>query len=377
MEYKLYATCPNELTDMLAEEIKTIGGKKVRTDYRVVYFTASEEVYYKAHLYLRTASRVFRIIKEIPAYSPTIIFDKVKRIKFGDYFSHDLPLKINVTVSNTPGKVEGHLIGSKIREAITDSFLHFEKKEAKVSSWDAPLTIVGYLNKNRLMLSIDTTFHSLHKRGHRVEGHPAPLKETLAAAMLQSIGYDGTTAFLDPMCGSGSIAIEAAQIAIHKAPLIHRKKGEFGFEYLKDFNSSLWRKVQEEARGKQIVPEVKIYASDIENKFVEIARSSALKARVEKYIDFQQADFFHLKKPADKGTLVVNIPYGMRLDEQEISKDFMKSIGDQLKKNFKGWTCGILVPEESPYKFIGLKTRSTLSFLNGMIKVKFLIFDIY
>ena len=377
MEYQLYATCPDETTQLLASEIKALGGTSVHTGFRVVYFTASEEVYYKAHLHLRLASRIFRIIKDMPAGSAQIIFDKAKRIKFHEYFSSDAPIRIKVTTSAKEIKIPTHLVGSKIREALEDSSQHYCGKSANVSSWDANLCIKAFMYDNRLMLSLDTSLNSLHKRGHRVEGHPAPLKETLAAALLMICEYDGKMPLYDPMCGSGTIIIEGAQMAIRKAPLIHRKKGEFGFEYLKDFNSSLWRKVQDEARAQQLADAPPMFASDISPEFVSIAKQSALQARVEKYISFATGDFFKTTKPAETGLLIANLPYGQRLDEQDINKEYVRAVGDHLKQNFKGWKCGLLMPESAPYKDIGLKTEKRVSLLNGSIPVKLIYFSVY
>src|SRR5690606_14203372 len=133
-------------------------------------------------------------------------------------------------------------------------------------------------------------------------GHPAPIKETLAATLCRYIGYDGLKPFWDPMCGSGTIAIEAAMIALGKAPQIHRKKGEFGFEYFADFNRDLWRKTQDDARAeKQSDLWAKIYASDINGEFVALARENALRARVEKYITFSAGDFFAAKPEEAEG----------------------------------------------------------------------------
>jgi putative N6-adenine-specific DNA methylase len=365
------------MTELLADEMRELGGHDVKTSYRVVYFTATESEFYGVHLKSRLASRVFRIVKDMPASSPRIVFDKVRRIQFGKVFSPQLPVKIQVSSVRKNDDFPTHLIGSKIREAMTDSFQHFDKQSPNLSSRDPKVSVRGFVHGRRLMLSLDTSLNSLHKRGYRTEGHPAPLKETLASALLRVIGYDGSQALYDPMCGSGSIIIEGAQIAINKAPLIHRKKGEFGFEHLKDFDSRLWQSVQDEARRAQHKPLAPLFAGDIDPKYVEIARTSALKARVEKYISFKSADFFKSTKPTDQGIMIANIPYGMRLDEETIDKAYLAKLGDHLKAAYKGWRCGILLPEESAYKHIGLKTTCRYSFLNGSVKVKFLIFDMY
>jgi 23S rRNA (guanine2445-N2)-methyltransferase len=377
LEYQLYATCPDEMTGLLAREITSIGGTDVRTSYRVVYFCASKKVFYKAHLHLRLANRICLVLKEIPAQSPTIIFDKAKKIRFDELFSERQAVGINVAAANGGSKIPNHLIGSKLREAINDCFQHHLKITPNQSSRGAAIGISGYFHNNRLLVSVDTSHESLHKRGFRIEGHPAPLNETLAAALLSVCEYDGTTSFFDPMCGSGTIVVEAAQMAINQAPLIHRKKGGFGFEYLYDFDSRLWQTIRDQARAAERPAKAGIFASDIEPQFVEMARKTIARAQLKAVVRLEAKDFFKAEKPAECGLLIANIPYGLRMTEQDVSPDFLRAIGDHLKNHFKGWRCGILAPASSPLKEIGLKPQKQVRFLNATVPVKFVVFDIY
>jgi putative N6-adenine-specific DNA methylase len=377
MEYPLYATCPDELTGLLAKEIDSLGGTEVRTAYRVVYFSASQAVFYRAHLHSRLASRIYRILKEIPAHSPTIIFDKARRIRFHELFSDRQAVSITVVAAHDESPIPAHLIGSKLREAINDCFQHHLKVMPNQSSWDAVIGITGYFHHKRLMVSVDTSLESLHRRGFRVEGHPAPLKETLAAALLAVCEYDGTTPFFDPMCGSGTIVVEAAQLAINRAPLINRKGGGFGFEHLLDFDSGVWQAVRDEALAAERPAPAGIFASDIDPQFVKIAQKTAANARLETVVRFETKDFFQTEKPAENGLLIANIPYGVRMTEEEVSAEFLRAIGDHLKNHFKGWRCGILAPASAPLKEIGLKPQKQAPFLNGTVPVKLVVFDIY
>jgi putative N6-adenine-specific DNA methylase len=228
------------------------------------------------------------------------------------------------------------------------------------------------------MLSLDTG-NRCHKRGYREQGHPAPLKETLAAAILTLAGYDGTQPFLDPMCGSGTLAIEAAMMAVNKAPQIHRKKGEFHFEWLKGFDRELWRTTQERVRAeKRGVPLAPVIASDIDPRYVSMARKSALKARVEKYMTFRTCRFQDVEPPAERGMLVTNLPYGDRIGSSEGDiRNLYEEVGDTLKQKFSGWQAAILAAAASPYKSIGLKPTRTISLMNGSIPCKLLLFELY
>jgi putative N6-adenine-specific DNA methylase len=377
LEYQLYATCPDEISGLLAKEIASLGGTNIRIDYRVVYFSGSKEIAYKAHLHLRLANRICRVLKEIPAQSPTIIFDKARKIRFHELFSGQEGIGIKVVASNEGSKIPNHLIGSKLREAINDCFLHYRNITPNQSSRGAAIGITGYFHDKRLLVSVDTTFESLHRRGFRLEGHPAPLNETLAAALLATCEYDGTENFFDPMCGSGTIVVEAAQMAINRAPQIHRKKGGFGLEHLYDFDAGLWQTLQERARAAERPAKAGIFGSDIEPQFVEIAKKTVKKALLETVVKLATKDFFRTEKPAEHGLLIANIPYGLRMTDRDVTPEFLRAIGDHLKNHFKGWRCGILAPVSSPLKEIGLKPNKQASFLNGTVPVKFLIFDIY
>jgi len=381
LEFQLLATCADGITDLLAGEIARLGGTAVQTGYRVVRFTATEEVYYAAHLHLRTATRILRILKDLPAGAPNIVFSKARQIRFDKLFLAELPVEIAVISAGgaqpEPGELPTHLIGSKLREAINDSFQYHQKVTPNQSARGARVSVRGFLHHRRLMVSLDTSLEALHRRGQRAAGHPAPIKETLAAALLLVCGYDGTTPFYDPMCGGGTIAIEAAQLATGTAPLIHRSRGGFGFEHLLDFNEPLWEKLVAAAKAARHAPGAPIFMSDLDPGYVELARQSAAYAGVGGAISASVKDFFHTSKPAESGTMIMNLPYGQRLSDQLVDAAFLAALGDHLKAAYQGWRCGVLAPAAAPLKAIGLKPNRQAAFLNGLIPVKLLVFDIY
>lgn len=376
--FSMIATVPEELQGVLMQELKECGAINIAPGYRAVMFECDEPTFYRVHLCVRTASRFLRVIKEFSAAKKEIIFDQARRVRWPDIFdvTHSFVIE-SVGDSGTDTITVGQ-VNDKVREGVIQSFTALVKKEPKATKFDPRVTIVAFLRKGRITLSIDTSGKTLHKRGYREEGHPAPLKETLAAGILKLLKYDGSVPLWDPMCGSGTLAIEGAQIALNKAALIHRAKGDFGFEWLKFFDNSVWRKIQDEARAAQRdkLP-APIHASDIEKDHVALARRCALSARVEKFIDFSVADFMTLKPTEPSGLLVANLPYGARLnDPAEIAKLY-KEVGDVLKKNFSGWRAGLLMPDDVPSGTIGLKATKTLKLMNGSIKVKLLIIDLY
>jgi putative N6-adenine-specific DNA methylase len=375
-------TCPDETKEVLANELRALGARDIDLRYRAVACSVPDlETFYELHLKLRTASRIFRVVKEFAAKDEKMLADQARRIRWSEFFLPERTFIVEgVPADRGPGVMGSNTISKTIREALQASFAQHTGKTPKVDLKEPKVVVVAFVQKGRCTLSFDTTGKTLHKRGYRTEGHPAPIKETLACAILDLAGYDGTQALLDPMCGSGTIAIEAAYKALRKAAHIHRKKGEFGFEWLKDFDNNVWRKVQDRVRGERLesLP-APIVASDISPKYVDMARQNALRARVERDIEFKTGKIEDARPHAETGILIANLPYGARLATGEVESltKLYGEIGDNLKQNFKGWRAALLAAEESPWKFIGLKPTRKFNLMNGSIKAKLLIFDIY
>lgn len=378
---RLIATCPEETKSVLIRELERLGAKDIKPLYRAVDCEVEPEQFYEAHLRLRTASRILQVIKDIPAKSPEMLYSQARRIPWHELFAPERTFIVEgVPADRGAEAMRSNDISKKVREALQDVFARNAGRVPKVDLQEPKVVIVAFLQKGRCLLSFDTAGKALHKRGYRESGHPAPIKETLAAALLDMIGYDGSQPFLDPMCGSGTIAIEAAMIALDKPPQIHRPKGQFLFEWLKDFDRDLWRHTQERLRQeRREAPAQPIIARDISSKYVAMARRNALKARVEKHLTFDCGPFQDLEAPTPTGILVSNLPYGERLarSADEELKELYQAIGNTLKRNFSGWRAGLLVAEDAPHKFIGLKPQKRIPVLNGSIACKFLIFDLY
>ncbi len=379
--YKLIATCPEELVDTVATEIEKFGASSIQKRYKAVHFEVDNLYdYYAAHLWLRTPSRLLRVIKELPAKNFDELKNSARGIVWEKWFNPERTFRVEGVPAHRGAELmNANQISRAIREAIQERARTKNKPIPKVDLKDPKIELVAFVEYGKCVLSVDSSGKTMHKRGYRDDHHPAPIKETLAAGILQLIGYDGSTILYDPMCGSGTIVIEGAEVALTKAPLIHRKKGEFGFEWLADFDNAIWREVQEDARKKRLEePPQKIFAADIEAKYVNNARSNALRARVEKHIDFAVRDFFKADAPASEGMLITNLPYGERIKtENQNLQQFYKDFGDTLKQKYAGWQAWVLAAEESPYKFIGLRPSRKISLQNGSVKVKLLRFDLY
>jgi len=376
------ATCPDSCKELVAKEITALGGKNVELNYAAVEFDVETEDFYKMHLKCRNVSRLLLVIKRVSARTPEMLYDQARRIKWTDWINENQTFQVEGLQTNRGvGHMKSNDISKKLREALQNEFMRQKKNKPKVDLKEPSVSFVAHVEGGKCTISLDSSGKSMHKRGFRLDNHPAPIKETLAASILDLAGYDGTQNFLDPFCGSGTVAIEAAYVALGKAPLIHRKKGEFGIENIPTFDKDLWRKVQEEVRNERApAANVKIFARDIDRGYVAMAQKHALRARVEKNMIFETGSFFDLDAPAEKGLIVSNLPYGERLDSDSDEEDMIKfyqDIGDTLKRRYKGWRAALLVGADTPFKFIGLKPKRKIALLNGSIEVKLLIFDMY
>jgi 23S rRNA G2445 N2-methylase RlmL len=366
------ATCPHETVDVLAAELQSLGIVEHNTLYRGIMFDCDLETAYRAHLLLRTASRIQRVVAtfEIAELESTL-----NKIKWSEWLRSHRPINVVTTLADFDAqKMDEKPIVSAVVNAIQQSA--FEKGPPKYDpEADNPITIVLFIRAGKCVLGIDTAGRALHKRGWRTNGHPAVLKETLAASILMLAGYNGNEVLLEPMCGSGTIAIEAAYIALNKAPLIHRGKDDFALEHLAGFDRALWRRLSDQLRAqKKAQLPAAIYASDINPKYVEVARASALRARVEKYINFSVTPFQELIPPATHGLLLMNLPYGERIGGGMIEQLY-REVGVAIKQKFSKWRVALLVPTQAPIHLLGIKGAKEFDLLNGALPVKLLVLE--
>lgn len=367
------ATCPHETVDVLESELQALGVQNQSKFHRGVLFECDLETAYRAHLLLRTASRIQRVVARFKASDLDSLQAELKKIAWPEWLRSQRPFKVMPALTDEKAKALGE---EPIAAAVVLSVQQGEFKSGPPKfnpDADDPIAIMLFIRDGNCVLGIDTAGRALHKRGWRTNGHPAVLKETLAASMLMLAGYTGDEPLMDPMCGSGTIAIEAAYIALRKAPLIHRGKDDFALEHLAGFDRPLWRRVSDQLRGqKRAELPAPIYASDVEARFVDVAQASALRARVEKYIDFAVGRFQDIKPPAEHGLLMMNLPYGQRIGGSTVQALY-REVGDTIKKRFPGWRAALLVPEEVPDQAFGLNVVKKFRLHNGALPVKLLM----
>ncbi|WP_319228598.1 class I SAM-dependent RNA methyltransferase [Draconibacterium orientale] len=365
-EYKLIAKTFSGLEDVLAKEVKRIGGKNVRRGKRAVFYDGDLELIYKSNYQLRAALRILKEIEHFNFKNVDQFYLKCKRIKWNNYFNVDQNFVINSVVVNSRDFRNSMFASLKVKDAIADYFRENFGKRPNVDTDNPDIIINVHIFQDNCTLSIDSSGESLHKRGYRVKQGDAPLNEVLAAGMIYISGWLGNSDFMDPMCGSGTLPIEAAMIAQNIPPAKFRK--EFAFQLWNDFDPLLWEKVTEPVEKREF--RHKIYASDISGSNLLNAQTNARRALVFNKIQFACTDFKDLNINLNNATILTNPPYGERLRENDLD-GLYSMIGERLKHQYAGNSAWILSSSIDSLKFVGLKPAQRIDLFNGALKCKF------
>lgn len=364
--YKLIAKTFSGLEYVLADELKSIGARNIRAGYRATYFDGNLETIYKSNYYLRTALSILIEIENFQFKNVDQFYLKCKNVKWSDYFSLEQNFVINSTVINSTEFRNSMFASLRVKDAIADYFRESTGKRPNVDTENPDIIINVHIHQDICTLSIDSTGESLHKRGYRVKQGEAPLNEVLAAGMIHLSGWKGDTDFMDPMCGSGTLPIEAAMIAQNIPAGKFRK--DYAFEKWKDYDQALWEKVRESFVKKEFTN--KIYASDINRSNMLNTQTNARRGLVFNKITFKTSDFRDLTIPLENATILINPPYGERLREENIN-ELYAMIGERLKHHYAGNSAWILSSALESLNFVGLKTSAKLDLFNGSLKCKF------
>ena len=359
------------LEDVLKEELIEIGASEVITVNRGVKFSGSKEILYKANFCCRTALRVLRIVSEFDVKNSNDLYNGVRNIDWMEFFDVGQTFTVNSTV-NSEAFNNSMFVSLKTKDAIVDQFRSKLGKRPSVNNDNPDIRINVHASASEVTVSLDSSGESLHKRGYRLGQNEASMSEVLAAGILKLAGWKGQCDLYDPMCGSGTIPIEAELIARKIPPGIFRKS--FAFETWKDFDEDLFEAVY---NAEYEVPfEHTIYASDISSGNVKISSENARNAGLKKGIQFSVSDFASLKPVTNSGMLIVNPPYGQRMSDRQV-EPLYTMIGDSLKKNFIGFKAWIFSGSEEGFKSIGLRPSKRIKLYNGPIECDFRGFDLY
>lgn len=354
------------LENVLAQELTEIGATDVQIARRAVSFKGTLATLYKANLHARTALRILRPIAQFKARSADDIYAAVRKLPIEKWMSKEQSFIIETTLYS-PIITNSRYATYKAKDAIVDFFNEKYGKRPSISVTNPDIYFNLHISDTDCTLSLDSSGEPLFKRGYRVAQTEAPINEVLAAGMLLLAGWKGQSDFADPMCGSGTIAIEAALIALNIPPGIFRSS--FAFEKWKDFDADLFDSIYNDDSHEREFRH-KIYASDLSRKALAVAEANIKNAGVAKYIHLQQADFAELELPVSSLLLVTNPPYGERLSKFDVEKLY-STIGSTLKHRFAGSTAWIISSSREGFDKIGLKAEEKIHLINGSLPCDF------
>ncbi len=371
-EFELIAKTFMGLEPVLARELTQLGANNVQIGRRMVSFTGDKEMMYRANFQLHTAIRILKPIKHFKARSADDVYEEVKSIDWKEI----LDLKKSFAVDSVVFSDEfrhSKFVSYKVKDAIVDQFRESTGQRPNISVTNPDIRLNMHIADDECTLSLDSSGESLHRRGYRQESVEAPLNEVLAAGMILMTGWRGETDFIDPMCGSGTLPIEAALIARNMAPGVFRKG--YAFEKWEDFDADLFDRIYNDDSGEREF-EHHIYGYDIDMACVAKARFNVKAAGMTKDITIEQADFKDFKQPEEKAIMVTNPPYGERISTPDLLGTY-KMIGEKLKHQFKDNDAWVLSYREECFDQIGLKPSIKIPLYNGSLECEFRKYQIF
>ena len=365
-ELELIAKTFMGLEPVLAKELTQLGANNVQIGRRMVSFTGDKEMMYRANFQLHTAIRVLKPIRHFKAKSADDVYEEIKKIDWTEYLGTDKTFAVDAVVFSEEFR-HSKFVSYKVKDAIVDQFREKTGKRPNISVANPDIRLNIHVAEDKCTLSLDSSGESLHRRGYRQESVEAPLNEVLAAGMILLSGWQGDTDFIDPMCGSGTLLIEAALIARNMAPGLFRK--EYAFEKWPDFDAELFDEIyNDDSQEREF--KYHIYGYDIDMKAVNTARMNAKAAGLTNDITIEQQDFKDFTQPNNKSIIITNPPYGERISTPDLLGTY-KMIGERLKHQFKGNDAWVLSYREECFEQIGLKPSIKIPLYNGSLECEF------
>jgi putative N6-adenine-specific DNA methylase len=364
---RFFATCPRGLELLLAEELRQLKAEKIHAVGGGVQFGGDFFLCYRVNLESRIASRVLWQVARGDYRSEDDIYRTAYAPRWTDWFDPARTLRVDISAIKSP-LTSLNFVTLKIKDAVCDKIRRTSGRRPNIDTREPDIPIQGHLSDREFTLYFDTTGEPLFKRGQRISTGEAPLRENLAAGIIRLAGWVPGIPLLDPMCGSGTILLEAAHMALDIAPGLGRG---FAFEKFKNLDSRLWRDLlrQSRARQKPRVP-LAIYGSDFSADVLKAARANLMAAGLEKVVSLKQADVLETAAPAKKGIIVTNPPYGVRIGEQQALAEFYPKLGDVLKKQFSGWHAYLLSADMRLPKLIHLAASKRTPLFNGALECR-------
>ena len=368
-----FAPCPRGLETLLHEDIEAFGAQNVRRTEGGVHFSGDWALCYRANLESRIASRILWRVSDTQYRNEQDIYQAVFELQWQRWFDVTRTIRVNTTAIRCALKSLEY-ITLLVKDAICDRFRAHCNERPSVDTLEPDVRIHVFIEDNRLMLYLDTSGAALFKRGVRSHTNIAPIRENLAAGILRLAGWQPGTPLLDPMCGSGTFLIEAAQMSLNIQPGIARN---FAFEKLKNFDAAIWSRMREQSIAAQLPARpLELYGSDLFGDALKAASRNIEEAGLAECVELKQANVLEISAPADHGVLVANLPYGERMGELDELAELYPKLGDALKKKFGGWTAYLFTADKAILKLMRLSPSKRTPLFNGAIECRLLEYKI-
>lgn len=371
----IFISCSKGIQPYLSEEIRSLGFPVVHEAFAGVLTKGGLDDAMALNLYLHTAHRVLYLLSEFKARTPDELYRHLSAVAWEDHIHEDGYISVASTV-DTPSIKDSRYANQRCKDAIVDRLLKKYGRRPDSGPEKDSAVIHLHWKDDSCAVYIDTSGEPLSKRGYRKIPFKAPLQETLASALILASKWNAKENFVNPMCGSGTLAIEAALIALNKAPGLLRNN--YGFMHLKGFNNAAWKKLREKANAltNKTLP-IRIIASDIDPEAVEAARKNAQTAGVEHLIEFICCDYAETPLPEGGGVIILNPEYGERMGTVNELEEVYKGIGDFFKQKCKGYTGYIFTGNPGLAKKVGLRSKRKIQFYNSNIECRLLEYELY
>jgi putative N6-adenine-specific DNA methylase len=368
-----FATAPRGLEPLLSGELTGLGAKSVTAVPGGVSFSGDWQTCYRANLWSRLASRILWRVAEFGYQGEEDLYAAARRLEWPQYFDVGSKLRVNVSAQKSP-LTSLDFATLRIKDAVCDRFRDAVGGRPDVDRTSPDVRVHAFLEAARGALYLDTSGEPLFKRGWRAGGHEAPLRENLAAGLVLLSGWKFGEPLLDPMCGGGTLLVEAAALARGRAPGVHRR---FGFEKLKVFQASTWEKIRKDSLKPKDPPmHLQIFGSDNDLRALNDARRNLAAAGVERWVKLERADILERPAPAPAGVMIANPPYGERIGSKEELAEFYPKLGSALKRNYPGWRCHFFTADLRMPKMMRLQPARRVPLYNGALECRLYEFRI-
>lgn len=362
MSERFFSPCPRGLEHFLVEELGALGAADIVSVPGGVQFDGDWPLAWRVNLQSRIATRVLWKVGQTRYRSEEEIFKLAYATTWAKWFTPDETIRIFVTAIKSPLK-SLNFVTLRVKDGLCDHFRTITGRRPSVDTVAPDMRVHAFLTEDTCTFYLDTSGEPLYKRGFKNAKVEAPLKENLAAGILKLSGWQPGQSLLDPMCGSGTFLIEAAQMALGVAPGFGR---HFAFERLRNFETTEYRRVRSVVeQGRQAARKLDIFGADIDSRQVDATAANLAAAGMDGLVSLIDSDVLDLDPPADEGVMVTNPPYGVRLGSGEELAEWYPKLGDAFKRHFAGWNCYLLSADAELPKLIGLKATKRTPLMNG------------